>query len=748
MFHRLFEQISLSLGCSLLIGFCLVPTVRSQYVPTGGDFPSQVVPPMNGVASDFAPRRAGVEAQADLRIPIGSAGVYRVTQSQLVASGIDSNQLIGDHIRLFCRTQEVAVQVSNSGLWTTNDSLLFYGASHPGYYSTTNAYWLGVSGGIRLSMSSVDGTTNAGGIRVTSHWERVTYAPDLLWRDYYRPWDDTIDHWFAALVTYTSDTPTSVTTDERIGTGNATINLLMYGLTSDSHTTRIFVNGPLALSYVYTGAERFSTSSQFSASLLMNGANTITFRQTNAPLDSAYVTEYSIDYLRLLKARNDTLQFNGLAGTNLYQVSGFSTNIGFRVLDVSDVAIPQLFTNWSVSGGPGNYILNFRSVSSIPRRYYVTTDARIGAVSGARRYFFRDLATTNNQADYLLITPYEFRRSAYELLKHRQTNGLAVKAVPLDDLYNEFSYGIVDAAAIKQFIGYAYYQWGKPAPRFVCLVGEGTSDPRNGLGLNPPLCLPVHYGPSSFNWCAQDNWYTCVDKPDDWLPDLSIGRIPVSTTTELARVVAKIKSFETNTPPPEVLLVADKTDTNPPPLNFKTTSETLIWPPLDRSGYYFYPQTAYYDDTPIASLLRSTIADGINAGVHLVTYFGHGAADLWSAQNIWNTNDVPGLINTRYPIVAIFSCKNGAFDDQSKKCLAEVFVKDTHGAVACVAPSVLSVQEYAEKIASGFMGEFTNQTTRLGDSMNAGLLNLWHWNDTAYELMCYEIFGDPALEKY
>lgn len=718
----------------------------SQYVSAGGEFPASTVPPMYGVSSNFAPRRSGLEAQADLRIPIGSAGVYRISQSQLVAAGIDSNRLVGDQIRLFCRTQEVAFLVSNSGLWTTNDALYFYGAAHLGYYSTTNIYWLGVSGGARLAMATIDGSTNAGGIRVTSHWERATYAPDLLWRDFYRPWDDTFDHWFAALVTNTGDTPTVIATDERIASGNAVLNLLMYGLTTDAHSTRIQVNGNPVFVYAYTGAERFATSGQFSASLLINGANTITFRQTNTPLDSAYVMEYSIDYLRALKARNDSLLFNGPAGTNLYQISGLTTNSGFWVLDVSDPATPRFYTNWSMTGVPGNYTLNFRDTSATPRRYFVGSNSRFGAVSGLRRHFFRDLASTNNQADYLMITPYVFRRPAFDLLKHRQTNGMAVAVVPLEDLYNEFSYGIIDADAIKQFLGYAYHHWTPPRLRYVCMAGEGTPDPRNGLGLNPAVTLPVHYGPSSYNWCAQDNWYACV-KGNDWLPDLAIGRIPVANTTELARVVTKIRAFESSVPSFYALLVADKLDTNPPPLNFKSASVNLIAPPLISRGYEV--TTAYYDDyASQPSSLRDIIAGEINAGVHLVTYFGHGAVDLWSAQNIWNTNDIQALNNAYSPIVAIFSCQNGAFDNLLKKSLAEEFIRSTRGSVACVAPSVLSVQTNAEKIAIGFMGDFTNANTRLGDSLNAGLLNLWNWNDTAYELLSYEILGDPALEKY
>jgi len=722
----------------------MAPAV-AQYLAAGGEFPSSVVPVMNGGASDFAPRRSGSAAGADLAISISSAGVYRITQPQLVAAGFASNLLVGDALRLFCRTQEVACQVSQSGVWATNDYLWFYGVGHSGYDSATNVYWLGLSGGTRLGLMEADGATNAGGVLVTTHWERVRYAPDLLWRDFYRPWDDTIDHWFAALVTHTADVSTTVAVDERIAAGSAYLQTLIYGLTSSSHTTRVSLNGTPVLSYAYTGAERFATSDVVAASLLVNGVNTFTWRQTNAPLDSVYLVEYTLDYARNLKARSNQLHYQVPAGTYRHRVSGLTTNAGFLVLDVTDPARPVGYSNWNVTGGPGNYELNVRTEAASPRRFYITPASQMGTSPRLQRHPFRDLAATNNQAEYLMITPYAFRRPAYDLLKHRQTNGMAVQVVPLEDLYNEFSYGIAEAAAIKQFIGYAYHHWAAPAPRFVCLVGDGTPDPRNGLGLNPAITVPVHYGPSSFNWCPQDNWYGCVDGTD-WLVDLSIGRIPVASTTELARVVAKVKSFESTPASLEVLLTADQTDTNPPPLNFKTASETYLWPPLNAAGYF--PSTAYYDDTPVPSLLRSAIAGGINSGVHLATYFGHGAADMWSAHNIWNTNDISALSNTYFPIVAIFSCKSGAFDDAARASAAEVFVRSQRGAVVCVAPTVLSVQTFAEKIAQGFMEEFTNQTTRIGDSLNAGLLNLWNWNSTAYELLCYQIFGDPALEKY
>ena len=735
----------------LLLLLIALPTLNARgaavYPEADGDWPAALLPPMNGRPADFAPRRAGAEVEADVRFGISSAGVYRVTQSELAALGLNPAALIGEQLRLFCRTQEVAILVSTNGLFGPQDALLFYGAGHSGAYSATNVYWLGI-GGSGLRMAAEDSSPAEGGTLVTSHVERARYAPKLLYRNFYRPLDDSFDHWFAALLSSNS-TAAAVTTDARLADATATISATCYGLTSEplnpDHTTIARINGSNVLQIVYDGEEDATATNAFSSSLLTDGVTTVSLLQTapGAANDRAYLQQFFLDYPRRLQARNGQLVFWGRPGTNLYAVTGLPVSDGLLAFDITDPAAPVRLLNAAVSAEPGNFTLTFRHVSSAARRYLVAAPSRVGPPPEQRRVFFRGLAAPGQQADFILLCPYPLRAPGYALLKHRALNGLRAIVAPPEDVYNEFSYGIVDAAAIKQFLGYAFHHWAGPPPRYACLVGAGTYDPRNNLNQNPPLTLPTYLGPSSFAWSAQDNWFATVNGSDR-LPDLALGRIPVSSADELQRVVDKIRGFEAATPTKNATLVADNVDGA---LNFKAATTNFIRPPLAAAGYALSQQ--YLDDTS-AGTIRNNIRNTVNAGRHLLTFFGHGSVNAWCAEDVWNTNDVALLTNSRPPIVAVFSCENGAFDNPARSGLGEVFLRRGNGAgaVGCVAPASLSVQTYAEKLAAGFFADFTNSASRLGDSMQAGLLNLWQFNPNVSELATYLILGDPALEKY
>ena len=52
-----------------------------------------------------------------------------------------------------------------------------------------------------------------------------------------------------------------------------------------------------------------------------------------------------------------------------------------------------------------------------------------------------------------------------DLAALRQSQGLRVKVVDVQDIYDEFSYGMVTPQAIKDFLTYAYENWAAPAPQ-------------------------------------------------------------------------------------------------------------------------------------------------------------------------------------------------------------------------------------------------------------------------------------------
>lgn len=721
----------------------------AQCPTCGNDWSPETVPGHSGQAFEFQLRRAGAEVSADVRFGISSSGLFRVTQPQLMAAGLASNSLVGDRIRLFCRTQEVALTTSTGGLFTTNDYVLFYGSGHRGYYTPTNVYWLAATGtGVR--MTTLDASTNAGGAAITSHDEVVEYAPDLLYRDFYRPLLEDIDHWFAARLQRGTPTLTSALTDRRMTGSNAVITLSLFGLTTyagstTDHVTSVSISGNNITNYGYDGESGVLVNASFPSSLLQDGTTSVSLVQNQYAVadDQAYLEYYRICFPRTLAARNGQLSFCGRPGTNIYTVVGLPTNTGVRVWDISDRAAPVILTNFSLGGSGTNVSVHFRAVSTGAQRYWVSALPAPHAVEQPSRVYFRNLADTRRRADYLLITPYVFRDPAYRLLKHRASNNLNVAVAPLEDVYNEFGYGIEDAAAIQQFIGYAFHHWSNPPPRYAALVGDGTYDPRNNLGQKPAVHLPAKMGPTSFSWSPRDAWYGAVNGSDT-LADVAIGRIAAISTQQLARVVNKTIAFETATRITNATLVSDNDDV-PSNYYFKRATTNTISPKLAAAGYSLLPN--HLNDNSVATV-RNNLSSSINGGRFLVTFFGHGQTHLWCAEDVWNTNDIVNLSNTRYPVVTIFSCQNGSFEDPAKECLAEIFVEGTaNGAVAVVAPASESVQSVAERLASGFFAEFTNRTTRLGDSLLAAFYAQWTNNPNMSELWSYGILGDPALAK-
>jgi hypothetical protein len=699
----------------------------------------------SGQAADFAPRRAGAEVAADIRFGVVSAGLYRVTQPQLAAAGLTNVE--GASLRLFCRTQEIAITVSTAGTLGGSDFLQFYGSGHRGPYSPTNVYWLAASGpGLR--MTALDGSTNAEGSLVATYDEVLEYSPDVLYRDFYRPLEDGFDHWFAALLTNEMPTFFSLNTAGRVEGSNSLLVVRLFGLTSYTnavdHLSKTYVNNFLVADFQYDG-ESDVIVTQLVNIALYDGTSTVAIQQfqSGVPNDRAYLDWIQFRFPRYLHARANTLTFCGRPGANIYFVSGFTTNADLTVLDTSEQAAPVAITNFSTSGSGTNVAVIFRTVTTNARRYSVFAPSAVRTAEAPRRVVFRGLTATSQQADYLVVTPYAFREPAYRLLKHRASNGLSVAVAPLEDIYNEFGYGIEDAAPIQQFIGYAFHHWSNPPPRYALLLGEGTYDPRNFLGAKPPVHLPVKMGPTPFSWSPRDNWYGAVHGSDN-LVDVSIGRIAATSTQQLTRVVNKIMSFERSSRIRRATLVADNDDVASG-YYFKAATLKTIYTNLFLAAYSLSQN--YLNDASV-STIRGNIQGTLAGGRHLLTFFGHGAIELWCAENVWNTNDIMALTNTGFPIVTVFSCQTGSFEDPTKECMGEAFLEGTsYGASAVMAPASESVQIFAEKIAAGFFAEFTNETTRLGDSLKAGLTNLWNFNPNVSELWSYGILGDPALKK-
>src|SRR5207244_9330755 len=80
-------------------------------------------------------------------------------------------------------------------------------------------------------------------------------------------------------------------------------------------------------------------------------------------------------------------------------------------------------------------------------------------------------------ADFVIITYKDFTQSIQPLVALRQSQGYQVAVVDIDDIYDEFSYGVHSPYAVKDFLNWTYLHWPKQ-PQYVLLAGSATLDPR------------------------------------------------------------------------------------------------------------------------------------------------------------------------------------------------------------------------------------------------------------------------------
>lgn len=704
-----------------------------------------LLPPMTGQKSDFAERRAGTEVNASIRIGITSEGLYRVSYASLTNVGVLPAHLVGAMMRLFCRTQEIAILVSNTNQWTSSDYFLFPGTGFDGYYSATNVYWLGFgAGGKRMANRSA--SPLPGAPLTTSARFKALHHVDYYFKDTYR-WNDTsLDHWVDQTMSlYVAEQPFALPTDNVVTNDGAVLEAVMLGYGVLDHTTKLRVNSNEAGQFSYAGEVTAVIQAPVPGAWL-SSSNTVWIQQRAGSNDLAYVERLAITYSRVLAQTNNALFFDGRTGTNNYQVGGFaSSNMGF-VLDVTDPANAVVLTASQVTNtGGGIYAVLFGDMSAATSRYGVCHASGIRDVPSLQRTWFRGLASVNQGADYVVICPNSFRSQVYRLLVLRKLQGLSVAVAPLQDIYNEFSYGIADAAGIKQFIGYAFHYWNPP-PRYLLLAGSGSYNPRylpEPHGVLLPDIVPVHLGPGNGAWVALDGWYAAVNESDS-IPDIPLGRLPVLSVDELKAVIDKMVSFE-GMPAnylcrSNAMMVSDIDDL--PSYDFSGASDRLASTRFDPAGFR---TVDIYGDNLNA---HSQVIQGINSNMFVVNYFGHGDHVQWASNVLLRVSDAAGLTNSVFPIMSMMTCLNGSFQGSKDRCLVSAFLAATnHGASACVAASGLASLIAAEPFMDGFYRTLLgDRCRRIGDSLLPAYSSMsTNTGFNASELQFFELFGDPAM---
>ena len=705
----------------------------------------------SGTPDLFFPARSGAGASITYRIRISDQGVYRITRSQLDAAGIPAADQVGEHMRIFNRDREIPIRTSTESQFGPADFVWFYAEGWTREGSEENVYWLTLDDGPQppLRIPTRTALPVQGLTEVASYPKAERHDPNAFFQPQFANHDNDIDHFFSDIIAEGMDRNITLPVNNAVA-GPATLHVEAGPMDYDG------IGNPFrTLGLEHVGRASGSLSIQGNGSRrfpwdlpsgVFNGNNTFTLTGVN---DLFFISALTLVYPRRLVPEGDRLAFSGRTGAFTYRVDGLASG-RWTLLNVSNPLAPVQLSDLEFTGG-ANQTLRFSQVAGVDQSFLLMRDSARPAVANLEAVGTPDLHETNQRADYLILVDSQYftQSSIDRLANHRRAEGLSVKVVELQDIYDQFGYGLREPGAIKNFLGYVYHHWRQSPPRFVVLLGDASVDPLNSTGAGQMDMLPTKMLGASFAYTACDLWYGQVDREthsgsSDHLNDMMIARIPARNSTELNRIVDKIQAHENASWNTGwrfgAAFIADDADGAG---NFKARCEEL-------RADYFTPNgitstASYYDDLNQATMRNHVLSafNGNQAGQ--ITYVGHGSVTTWT--DIFGVDNLPSLNNAVFPVVNGFACDTGAFQTlHANGGLNENLLRSPGGAVAGMGATAEALEITASKIAHGyFRARYTDRKMRLGDQLQAGFDALFAFSFGFSELDFYSLQGDPAL---
>jgi len=613
-----------------------------------------------------------------VKLTIKEQGWYRVTQPELVAAGL--NPMVNPrYLQLYVDgvEQPMCVRGEADSRFDSGDAIEFYGVGLDTLSTDARVYWLieGTSLGKRIQVYQGKGAPL--GISsfpyVLEKRDRTIYFAALK--------NGEASNFFGSII---AGAPVNqllnIPHPDAASSGQAFLELALQGVTHAPHRVKVFLNEVEVGEVVFVGQSSAIGQWSVPQSLLLEGENLVTLVPEGGNSDVSLVDVIRLTYWHTYGANDDVLRFTVDRPGQLL-IEGFSDS-RIRVVDITDPQKIQEIMGKVNPGGSG-FTLSLTVNGPGSHALYAFTEGRIKSPAKMEANEPSFWYQGSNGADLVIISHRDFLKSMEPLRRDRESQGLSVALMDVVDLYDEFNFGQKSPRAIKDFLIRAKASWSRP-PRYVLLVGDGSVDPRNFLGLGHFDFVPAKLIDTAYLETASDDWF--VDFNNDGLPEMAIGRLPVRTVEELDVLVSKILGYEQAAPVQEAVLVADINDT----FNYETASEELRG--LLPSSIVV--RKIFRGDFGTDGEARNALISSINQGPLLVNYLGHGSVEVWNG-GILNSGDAVTLINGwRLPFFITMTCFNGMFHDVYTESLSEALLKaEQGGAVAVWASSGLTEPE-------------------------------------------------------
>jgi hypothetical protein len=271
--------------------------------------------------------------------------------------------------------------------------------------------------------------------------------------------------------------------------------------------------------------------------------------QYSKPLSTniAWLDYFELHVRRRLIHTGEQMRFwnNQMAELNSFKISIQAPNntLFFDVTNPSEVNIQQTSFN--------NNTHDFKVSNAKKVKVYTSATSFLVPASFGR------METQNlhgeSNIDYIIVTSPEFKIQAEDLANfHRTQNGFKVGVFSTNQIYNEFSCGVQDISAIRDFVKMLYDRATQISerPKYLLLFGDASFDYLDIQNANTNR-VPIFQSRISSDpvgsFCS-DDFFVLLDSLEGNLEikyfiDLAVGRIPLNNQEQAGQIVQKIKDY-------------------------------------------------------------------------------------------------------------------------------------------------------------------------------------------------------------
>ncbi|MFO7868952.1 MAG: C25 family cysteine peptidase, partial [Bacteroidales bacterium] len=516
-------------------------------------------------------------SQTYYRIPVTQNGVYKITHSTLINNGISIGDFDPRNIQMFHKGKSIPIFVSGQedGIFNSSDYILFYAEKNTGWldsaiyinskqlnpnysqYNDTASYFLCFAN--TISSLRYD-TSNAHNF---SQYSPISYCLKTSRADF------TQEYNYAQNAAYVLDgegwTDEFFTMGESVTKALSTPNFqagvnipytLKYGVSGQSETQHdlIVETSDYLFDTVYYDYNAIHKTVEIYDEL--NSTTQIEFRSQwssakNADKNSVAYVEITYPHSFNFQGRQFmefTLPAYNQADSVYVEIINFDGGEAPYVLSQSNSTMIRATKDGSkykciiphTQSKQKCIIVNPNSFRSIQTIHHTSSQNTHESV------FYDVQAGSSHEGDYIIITHKSLWNSAVSYKNYRQKTGFNPVLIDIDELYNQFGYGIQKHPyAVHNFIQYATHEWNI-RPEHVFILGKGLHMPsyRKNENNYAKCLIPAMGTPSS------DLLYTTDLHGNTMRANIAIGRLAAETPEEVDLYRKKVEQHESQTPAP------------------------------------------------------------------------------------------------------------------------------------------------------------------------------------------------------